>query len=185
MHRLAVYLDMDGVLADFDAGLRARGIAPVVDLNRSREDMTPEQRAAKEALQAQIANTDFYATLPPMPGAKALWYVVEPAEPIVLTAAPRFDADEESGAAFKRAAADKRAWIETLFGPIPDHRFICTTSARKAHFIGRKNARFQILVDDRLSNIIRWRAAGGIGVHHENGALDSIRKILRIQASLD
>lgn len=182
MQHLAIYLDMDGVLADFDAGLKALGIAVDPALNKPSEELTPEERAAKHAVRDRIANSGFYRTLPLMAGARELWNFVAPAAPIVLTAAPRFADGGEHGEAFRQAALDKRAWIEAMFGPVPDERFVCTTSSGKARFMHRKHSAHQILVDDRISNILPWREAGGIGIHHVSAG-ESIAQIAALLAA--
>lgn len=199
----AIYLDLDGVMADYDAGIRSLGFKPdpakKIDLNRSGTD-NPFKRSMYEA----IRGTDFYRALPFMPGALDLYRAVAPAEPIILTAAPKFGATEDDhhlNPHWLGAAYHKRAWVEerllpaALPGegsiwdtwrpghsrvPLADERFICTTSVRKQQFINRKHSDHQILIDDRRDNCVRWARAGGVAILHTS-AEDSIEAVERWQ----
>jgi|GEM_PF-4255815 len=192
MHDYAIYLDLDGVLADYDAGIRKLGFNPDPakknELNRSGSK-DPFKRTMYEA----IRGTDFYRYLPIMPGSLDLLRAVSDAGPIILTAAPKFGATENDyflNPHWLGAAYHKRVWVEERLLPeafpnrvrgfapggwrdsvpdriaIPDERFICTTSARKQEFIGRKHSEHQLLIDDRRDNCIRWAAAGGAAILH-------------------
>lgn len=191
IHEWAVYLDLDGVFADYDAGIRRLGFAPDPTkknaLNRSGSN-DPFKRAMYEAIQG----TDFYAHLPLMPGSLKLYQHVKDAKPIILTAAPKFGACEDTyflNPHWLGAAYHKRRWVEEFLLPealpeqyiawgkvaltrrpdrieIEDERFICTTSARKHEFIGRKHSPSQVLIDDRRDNCVRWARAGGVAILH-------------------
>jgi len=180
-----VYFDLDGVMADYDAGIRAKGfnIDPSVknDLNRSGTD-NPLKREMYEA----IKGTNFYGNIPIMPGAKLLWdYVRERTDPIVLTAAPKFGATEDDyylNPYWCGAAYFKRRWVnKNLFDPsippIADENFICTTSKRKHEFMHRRHSDHQILIDDRIDNCKNWVEAGGIAILHESA--DKTLKLLK------
>lgn len=186
----AIYLDLDGVMADYDAGIRELGFVPDPskknELNRSGTK-DPFKRVMYEAIQG----TDFYFTLPFMRGAVDLYRRVEAHEPIILTAAPKFGASEDDyfvNPHWLGAAYHKRRWVEDvllravqerntargIYGgidkrvPIPDERFVCTTSARKQDFLGRKHSEHQILIDDRRDNCVRWARAGGVAILHKH-----------------
>ncbi|MDP3328732.1 hypothetical protein [Parvibaculum sp.] len=163
-----IYLDMDGVLADFDAGLRALGIEPNQTTNKSRSHMTPDEIVLKDKVYDAILAQPFFNTLPLMHDAQVLWDFCAPFEPVILTAAP----SRESG--FEKAAREKREWIEEHFGPIPDERFICTNSSKKRNYVGHLPGSKQVLVDDRASNVTDWIAAGGTGILHLS-AVSSLR----------
>lgn len=187
---MVVYLDLDGVFADYDAGIRRLGFNPdpalAKELNRSGSH-NPLKREMYEA----IRGTDFYAHLPILPGALDIYRCVASLQPIILTAAPKFGATEDDfhvNPHWLGAAYHKRRWVEeTLLPqalprfdmawgmhrthhpdriPIEDERFICTTSARKQQFIHRRHGPTQILVDDRIANCRAWAAAGGEAIYH-------------------
>ena len=185
---LAIYVDLDGVLADYDAGIRRLGfdIDPSVknDLNRSGTD-NPLKRQMYEA----IKGTSFYAGLPLMPDALKLWSGIRRADPIITTAAPKFGATEENyylNPYWLGAAYHKRRWMEEGFlpsvyatprAPLADERFICTTSARKSEFMHRKKSPHQILIDDRIANCVAWVEAGGYAHLYDGNADKALRFI--------
>lgn len=186
------YWDLDGVLADYSTGMERFGFrvdrAVKLDLNRSGTGH-PLKREMYEA----IKGTDFYERLPIMPGAVEMFkdcLRLDP-EPVILTAAPKFGADEDSyilNAFWQGAAYCKRRWVEEVFLPqvyayhdrayglerrrvaermrIDDMSFVCTTSARKWRHLHRKHGAHQVLVDDRIANVEAWAKAGGAGLLH-------------------
>lgn len=186
MSELVIYLDLDGVMADYDAGIRALGFKPDPtkknELNRSGSK-DPFKRQMYEA----IKGTDFYRALPFMPGAIDLYREIRAYSPIILTAAPKFDATEENyylNPHWLGASYHKRHWVEhkllphvanahDLRGvriPIPDDQFICTTSARKFEFMHRRRGEHQVLIDDRVDNCRWWEEAGGHAILHCDAA---------------
>ena len=174
-HTIDLFLDLDGVLADFDAGLARLGHAAGTGMNRSREEMDADARARKDALYAAIAGTSFFRTLPAMADAHRLWTAVRHLDPVILTAIPRFEAPDH----FAEAAAHKYAWVCATFEPIPRERFIATTSRDKPLFMTPDSPRPQVLVDDRVKNVEAWRATGGVGILHATVA-DSLDQLTRI-----
>ncbi|AFU86698.1 hypothetical protein D869_gp216 [Caulobacter phage CcrRogue] len=196
----AIYLDMDGVLADFDEGIRRLGFKPDPLFNQSSHAMDDEANLWKQGMYDVIKGTTFFETLPFMPGAVDLYKAVAEAEPIILTASPKFGASEDdylTAPFFQGAAYAKRRWIEeTLLAEvfkvpygmndrdgyvtprrrIPDERFICTTSSRKQLFMHRKHSDHQILIDDRTANCNAWIDAGGFAIYHTS-AQDTIARL--------
>lgn len=189
----AIYLDLDGVEADYAAGMRALGydIDPTIshDLNRSGTG-----HPLKREMFERIKGTDFYRTLPLMEGALDLYAFCEPANPIILTAAPTFGAGDDLHANpyWQGAAYHKRTWVENVLlaqhqwgpasyrVPIADDRFICTTTPRKWEFMHRKHSDHQVLIDDRMDNVATWAANGGIGILHHSAekSIQALRLIL-------
>jgi len=90
-----IFVDMDGVLADFDRGYEQMlGVRPSI-------------MADNVDWQAVARVEDFYTRLPPMPDFAALWAGLECYRPITLTGVP---------ASVKDAADHKRAWIDRHIG---------------------------------------------------------------------
>lgn len=130
--QMGVFVDFDGVLPDYEAGLRRLGFKPDPAYNQGRTEVDEAGNAFKDATYAAIHGTDFYSTLPLMPGAKELWAFLLPCEPTVLTASPSFSAHHPVAAAgdedvpfddgsnpylnpyFMGALYNKRLWADNM-----------------------------------------------------------------------
>jgi hypothetical protein len=138
-----LYLDCDGVLADFDKGATAiLGLPP--DDYEKRHGPARFWRKLAEA-------PDFYFGLPLMPDAMDLFEAVRHLDPIILTGLPRGN----------WAAGQKVRWAARHF---PATRII-TSLARDKRDHCREG---DVLVDDQLRHAPLWREAGGIFVQHRN-----------------
>ncbi len=146
-----LYLDCDGVLADFEKGATAvLGMKPKAF----------EHRRGPGRFWARLASTpDFYFSLPLMPDAMQLFGAVKHLDPIILTGLPRGN----------WAADQKMRWAEKHF---PGVRMI-TCMARDKRNHAREG---DVLVDDNDKFRHLWEAAGGIFVHHKNAA-ESIEEL--------
>lgn len=183
-NEFVIYLDMDGVLSDFEAGARDIGYDLNPALNKSQHELSPEHRQVKENLYQHIGEIKFFENLPMMPGAQELWdYVHSLTTPIILTAAPNYTKGVDDPL-FVKAAQGKKQWLAKMFAPVKEQNFICTLSHLKQDFIKTRPGQYQILIDDRLGNINRWVKAGGIGIHHKktDQTIDDLLK-LQIKAS--
>jgi hypothetical protein len=140
---MQLYLDCDGVLADFDRAATALfGMPPKVF----------EKRHGLGAFWKQIArHPDFYGTLPLMPDAMELFAAVRHLKPIILTGLPRGT----------WAAPQKVRWAAEHF---PGTRIITCMAADKA----KQAAPGDVLVDDMPKYASRWERAGGIFIHHRS-----------------
>jgi hypothetical protein len=136
---MQIFVDMDGVLADFDAHYEALfGMRP----DKTADDV--DWRAVREA-------GDFYLHIPPMPDLPILWGFLEPLSPIVLTGVPRSVAE---------APANKLAWSARHLGAEVEVR--CCLSREKA-----LHARpGDVLIDDWEKYRHLWEAAGGRWITH-------------------
>ena len=152
-----LFLDADGVLADFDAGAR--------DLLGGMTPRQFEARYSKREFWRRLANhPDFYATLPLMADARLLFDAVEHLKPTILTGLPLGN----------WAAPQKVRWAAEHFPGTP----IITCMARDKY---RYMAKRDVLVDDREDHRSKWEDAGGIFVTHENAerSLAALREIYR------
>lgn len=147
MNRL--YLDMDGVVADFDE-YASRILGP----------MPPHQGIYPNDQWEQIsANPRLYRDLLKTPYADELvaecidLAIFRDYELLFLTAVPK-------GNDVKWAFYDKVLWAKTYFPEIPVHFGPYSIDKWRHCNPG------DILIDDRISNIDEWRAAGGIAIHH-------------------
>jgi 5'(3')-deoxyribonucleotidase len=154
----ALFLDADGVLADFDAGAKAL------------LGMTPseyEARRGRGAFWKKLANApDFYANLPQMADARVLFDAVQHLKPTILTGLPLG----------KWAAPQKVKWAAEHFPGVP----IITCMARDKHKHMKPG---DVLVDDRENHRAAYEAEGVVFVHHKN-AVDSLRQLAKIFPSV-
>lgn len=148
--RATIFLDCDGVLADFDGGAaRVLGLHP-------REY---ERRFGRERFWARLAAApDFFDTLDPLPDARELYEAVRPRRPVILTGLPR-------GA---WAEPQKRRWAARHF---PGVEVITTSAALKREHCRPGDA----LVDDRDTYRHLWEGASGVFVHHRSAAASVAR----------
>ena len=153
-----LFLDCDGVLADFDSGVKKL-------LGMSAGEF--ERRHSRGAFWARLAKSpDFYARLPLMPDAQLLFDAVEHLHPTILTGLPLG----------KWAAPQKLAWAEEHFPGVP----VITCMARDKH---RFMDPGDVLVDDRENHRSAYEAHGVRFIHHRN-AEDSLRQLAKIFPSV-
>lgn len=141
-----LYLDCDGVLADFDK--HAADLLGVTTTQWRQSGRTDAEMWA--ALQA--ADSDFFYNLPLMPGARVLVdYCEQHNRPLILSGCPRGG----------WAEIQKIQWAAKYFPGIP----MITCRARDKSLFCRSG---DILVDDRDHYADRWVAAGGKFVLHRS-----------------
>ena len=154
-----LFLDADGVLADFDAGAKAL------------LGMTPAQfeaRHGRREFWKRIAKAkNFYGSLPEMPDAWVLFDAVKHLKPTILTGLPLGN----------WAAPQKVKWAAEHFPGVP----IITCMARDKH---KHMHPGDVLVDDRENHRKLWEDAGGIFIHHKSAA-DSLRQLREIYPSIE
>lgn len=137
-----IYLDLDGVLADFDAHFPAT-------FGRDHRGL------ANDDLWATInAHPSYFRDMPPCPGALEFWSYVRDYHPIILTACPKTN--------YVNAAVQKREWVREHLGA--DVTVLPVMGGRhKGLFM---HAPGDILIDDFASNIKAWQDLGGCGILH-------------------
>ena len=153
-----LFLDLDGVLADFDAGAHmVLGMSPKAF----------EARHGKREFWRRLARArDFYGSLPLMPDAMELFEAVKHLEPTILTGLPLGN----------WAAPQKVKWVAEHF---PGTKIITTMARDKfRHMTG-----MDVLVDDRADHRDKWENAGGTFIHHKN-ARDSLAQLAEIYPSV-
>ena len=163
-----IYVDMDGVLADFDRFC-------VEHVGRSMETFA----TSAEGWESVKPWPNLYSLLKPMPDAyvltKGIYDIIEDMDfdliqVEVLTAIPKIGR-------IPTAKDDKRRWLMDYFpndfdafniGPLAEHKqYHCTGN--------------DILIDDKLRNITQWREKGGIGIHHINAKQTLVELELALQ----
>ena len=138
-----LYLDCDGVLADFDTGAAAvLGMHP----------RAFEKRFGLGKFWQKLATApDFYFGLPLLPDANRLFDAVKHLDPIILTGLPRGN----------WAADQKVRWAAKYF---PGTRIITTMARDKRNHATEGD----VLVDDQMRHAHLWEEMGGVFVHHQN-----------------
>jgi hypothetical protein len=147
-----LYLDCDGVLADFDKGATAvLGMHP----------RAFEKRHGLGRFWARLASApDFYFSLPLLPDAMRLYEAVKHLDPVILTGLPRGN----------WAADQKVRWAARHF---PGVRII-TTMARDKRDHAKEG---DVLVDDQDRHRHLWEEIGGIFIQHKD--VDSTLEALK------
>lgn len=153
-----LFLDADGVLADFDQGSRT-----LLGMS-AREFIAKYGRATFWKRLAKAPN--FYGDLPETSDARILFGGVKHLGPTILTGLP----------IGKWAAPQKIEWTAEHFPGVP----IITCLARDKHNHMKAG---DVLVDDREKHRATYEAAGVVFVHHEN-AEESLRQLAAIFPSV-
>jgi len=140
-----LYVDMDGVLADFDAHITklAGGVHP----NETGDDVW------------HYVTPGFFAALPKMPDADELWAFVSEFSPTIMTA---------TGYSVKRAGAEKRGWAKEHLNHA-DVKLVMS-GADKIKRIESSRIPWSILIDDRMQAISPWVDRGGVGILHTSAS---------------
>ena len=146
-----IYVDMDGVLVDFDGGYeKLTGMT-----TREADKKGPEffwKPISK-------AGAKWWITLNWMSDGKQLWDYVKKYNPELLSAPSREEASKMG----------KRIWVKR---ELPGAKLILRSADKKQEFASPTS----ILIDDREKNIEQWEAAGGIGILHTDAA-STIKKL--------
>lgn len=136
-----IFLDLDGVMADFE-----RGVREILKLD--------PKKVSNEELFSTLAKKgkDFFLKLPKTKDADRLWKFLQGNDIKILTGVPTTNREE--------AAKNKVSWVRRNLSK--NVKVITTSSRSKKKYAGPDN----ILIDDRKDNITEWKAAGGIGILH-------------------
>ncbi|MCD9096147.1 5' nucleotidase, NT5C type [Luteimonas fraxinea] len=144
-----LYIDLDGVMADFDGAFPA-----IFGLDH--------RSLADEEMWTRInGHASFFRDLPPMQGAIEFFRSVEHLRPVILTACPKSN--------YAHVAAQNRAWVR-------EH--LSQTCLVLPVLGGRNKALFMrqpgdILIDDWAKNCEAWSEAGGFAIKHEGDWIDT------------
>ena len=186
-----IYCDMDGVLVDFVKGAVDQINQDIKSTMLATEELEALREKLKQMGKKKIEEKDlhinssmaleearvymykrlagdkkWWAELPWMPDGKRLWDFIKKYDPLILTTPMKNKASEEG----------KLIWVEYNLG-IP---------RGKVHFSHNKYEYAKdgdnpnVLIDDFLKkNIIPYRDAGGIGIHH-TGADSSVEELKKL-----
>lgn len=136
---MQLFVDMDGVLADFDAH------------HERVFGRRPDKKADNVDWEAVRMTPGFYANIPAMSDMPILWRYVLRYRPIVLTGVP---------SSVEEAPENKRRWIRQYLGGDVEVR--CCRSAEKCLHAQPGD----VLIDDWEKYRPKWEASGGVWVTH-------------------
>ena len=158
-YRPKVFLDMDGVLANFDK--RAEEILSTNNIYKYEFVHGPEVFWHK-----LNKYPNFFMELELMPDAGVLLNAVWHLDPIVLTALPKTNGD--------RVRQHKEAWVALNLKE--GMKVICCQTHEKPHHCNPGD----VLIDDRAVNRQAWEAKGGRYIVHTS-AEDSVAQLKELK----
>ncbi len=149
-----VYLDMDGVLADFFGGVEF-----LYGVDHWKELTNDKTKDLKKQVIDRITGTDFFAVLPKFPTADGLIDMVKKftGGKFSINTSP-LRGDHENSAKYKKV------WIANNIEQ-PDE--IIVTGRKETYAKDKGTGTPNILIDDRPVNIQKWQAAGGYGILYQ------------------
>lgn len=147
-----VYLDMDGVIADFFGGVER-----LYGVDHWKQLTSDKTKDLRQDVIDRIAGTDFFAHLPKFNTADTLIEMIKKftgGQYSILTSPLRGD-NENSG-------YYKKVWIGKNIVKPDD---IIVTGRKESYAV--KNGVPNILIDDRPINIDKWQSKGGYGILYQ------------------
>lgn len=159
-NKFTIYVDMDGVLVDFEKAAHSLLGEPITQANKKIYWKKLKSLEDKVAL-------DFWVSMDWMPNGKRLWSFLQPYNPIILSSPGHTMRDLiERG---------KELWIAKNMNPKPGRVIFETEKEKYAN-------KHSIIIDDRSKVIDPWRAHGGIAIHYSdskyNEAIEEIKYII-------
>jgi hypothetical protein len=168
-----VYLDMDGVLADFFGG-----VEKMYGVEHWKQLTNDKTKDLKKEVIDRITGTDFFATLPKFESADELINMVKKftGGKFSINTSPLRGDHENSG-------KYKKVWISNNIEQ-PDE--IIVTGRKESYAKDKASGTPNILIDDRPVNIQRWQSAGGYGILYQanRDSLDKVKKGLEDYAKI-
>ena len=159
-----IYVDMDGVIADFDQRF--------LDIS----GMTPDEYRDKYGVSKfwdlidEENKVRFWAGIPVMDGAKKLIDYVSKYDYEILTA-PSIK---------KQSKIGKMVWLRNIHsGLFPNTPKVNFKSAKEKHTVKQTLTKTDILIDDKQSTIDNWNAAGGTGILFTSAG-NTIKKLKKL-----
>jgi 5'(3')-deoxyribonucleotidase len=154
---VTIFIDLDGVLADFDTHAQAQG------------KIKADGKTDYDAL-----DTEWWRTMPAFDGAVEFLKDLKKEGQTKFLTGPMVSPECHYGKAqwitnFEPGRG-KWALMDLIICPSKDKRFLA--------------AEDRILVDDRIGNIKDWEAAGGVGIHHTGDFADTLARTQKAAAKI-
>lgn len=179
--QLKIFVDMDGVLTDFEKGYAIVSGLRLSSNEQKRLYLTnyvashPDPFVSKDFELAwsdhfwSMVNSkkDFWETLPPMEGFLRWFTLLIPYKPAILTLCP----PKEYG--HDRAKRGKKIWLEEHLPTKRIRKIFRTVDNLDPENSGSKKSRFCtgkncLLIDDNVNYCNSWRKAGGEVIQYES-----------------
>jgi 5'(3')-deoxyribonucleotidase len=152
---MIVFIDMDGVLANFDGAIIKKFESKKLWDNRW-DEVDPE----------------LFLNLEKMPDADQLVEYIRGMFDIhLLTAIPK-------KGRFEKSRVQKYQWAFNHYKIYPSKIHACYRE-EKQYFAVEENLSPNLLIDDHEGNVIEWRAKGGIAIHHTS-TKNSIKELQQL-----
>ena len=168
-----VYLDMDGVLADFFGG-----VEKMYGVEHWKQLTNDKTKDLKKEVIDRITGSNFFATLPKFSTADALIDMVKKftGGKFSINTSPLRGDNENS-------AKHKKTWISNNIAKPDD---IVVTGRKESYAVDKGTGTPNILIDDRPINIQRWQGRGGYGILYQanRDSLDKVKKGLEDYAKV-
>lgn len=139
-HKPKIWVDLDGVLADYNSGYKALG-------------GDPDEKGAAKAMRFKKA-PNFYRHLKLLPDAMKLWDFVKHHDPHILSASSNYLP--------KTSFQDKHDWVAEHLHLHGDKVVIVKMPNLKQKHANKGD----ILIDDNAKNCSEWQNAGGTAILH-------------------
>ena len=161
-----IYVDMDGVLADFFGDW-----AKLMGVDSFRDIKDVEQALEK------IKNTDdFWLNLPLTDNAKGLLKLIKQVKGSYSICSSPLPGD-------KNSVPHKKEWIKKNLAFFPPKEIIITHN--KPQYAKQQDGTPNILIDDYGVNVSAWEAAGGIGFKHKDHKFERTAKNIKQHMDAD
>jgi len=158
-----VYIDMDGVIADFFGG-----VEKLYGVQHWKELVSDKTKDLKTEVINRITGTDFFATLPKFNDVGELISMVKEftGGHFSINTSP-LRGDHENSTKYKKL------WIQNNIEQPDD---VIVTGRKESYAKDKASGTPNILIDDRPVNIQRWQGAGGYGILYQANR-DSLTKV--------
>ena len=158
-----IYVDMDGVLADFfGEWARLMDVEHFTDINKKHD--------INDALQKIRDTDDFWLRLPLLPEAKNLLNLIKQVKGNYNICSSPLADDPNS-------EKHKHTWVEKNLSFFPPDNVYITHD--KAQYATNEDGTPNILIDDYGVNIRKWEAAGGIGFKYKDHKFERTAKAIK------
>ena len=155
---MTLYLDMDGVIADFFNGFAQK-------FGKDHWKMIQD----KEKAIVQLQGTDFFNTLDVFPTSQKLIDFARSTGDWGICSSP-LTGDRDNSAFWKRR------WLTKNF-MMPEIDKLIFTGMKEKFATDPLDGKPNVLVDDKPSNIDRWNKNGGIGILYQANQ-DSVEELI-------